>query len=151
MVRAVPEYLEDAPSKLFKSGNLNYQGFGPQVFEKTTGQNLSVKKDLPHLHHKFDLAAVHVIVDAAKDTTAGILADYRIENWKVKKVDYVFHIKAQYDDDSQAKQLIDSIRFKFPDSSINLTRHFKAHPIFVSVKTKKDVSNEEKARLQMGV
>ncbi|KAJ4128976.1 hypothetical protein NW768_007501 [Fusarium equiseti] len=85
--------------------------------------------------------------------SAGILPTYLINNNQGKKVDYVCYIQPQNDSDPQTQDLINKIRSKLYDTSINHSNHasLRACPISVSVKTKKDGSNDDKALLQLAV
>ncbi|RFN44909.1 methyltransferase type 11 [Fusarium flagelliforme] len=171
IVGVVPKYLEVEIAKLSEKDDQACADFGPHVFLN------SEKTYAPHIAPEIELAAAQLIVDGAADacrnqfdesgwnncvhspllhlafygkksrgshlhefqpcTSAGVQPAYLISNAQGKK----------------AHELINKIRPKLNDTSINHTSHASlcAHPISVRVKTKTDGSNADKARLQLDV
>ncbi|KNB04692.1 hypothetical protein FOXG_22420 [Fusarium oxysporum f. sp. lycopersici 4287] len=87
-------------------------------------------------------------------TSAGILPAYRMKASQGKKVDYVFHLDPEKDDNQpQTMEAIKEIRGVLTDSSINHTSYapLRPLPISVSIETKRGGASARKAQLQMGV
>ncbi|KAL2669759.1 hypothetical protein Neosp_015204 [[Neocosmospora] mangrovei] len=71
-----------------------------------------------------------------------------------KRVDYVFNLDPSKDgDQSTAKDEALNLRRTLTDNSINHTSYppLRAHPLSVSIETKRSGESEQKAQLQMGV